>query len=356
MEAKQAEEERKRKEAEEAALPEEERNKINAVKEAEALKLQGNEFYKKKQFTDALNYYQQAIDRCPQELTYYSNKAAVFFEMKNYDECIKACDEAVEISKQGGYDYVKLAKAIARKANALLQQEKFDESIDCFNKALLENNDHGIKMSLIKAQNTKKAKEAADYINPEIAEEHRLKGNDLFKQGSFPAALKEYEEGLRRNPKSVAIYSNRCATYIKLMDIVSGLKDAEKCIELDPTFVKAYARKGTCHHLMKEYHKAMADFDAGLKIDPTNAECKQGKEKTIQTIQMSAGAGGENDEERLRHAMADPEIQKIMRDPTIIQVLKDLQENPQSAMGKLQDPHIAECINKLVAAGVVKMG
>lgn len=71
---------------------------------------------------------------------------------------------------------------------------------------------------------------------------------------------------------------------------------------------------------------------------------------------MTAGVSSGNDEERLRHAMADPEIQQIMRDPTIRQVLKDLSENPQAAMGSLKDPYIAECINKLVAAGVVKMG
>ena len=59
----------------------------------------------------------------------------------------------------------------------------------------------------------KKDKEAAAYIDPAKAEEHRLKGNEMFKEGNFPGALKEYEEGLRRDPKSVAIFSNRCATY-----------------------------------------------------------------------------------------------------------------------------------------------
>ena len=71
---------------------------------------------------------------------------------------------------------------------------------------------------------------------------------------------------------------------------------------------------------------------------------------------MTASASSGNDEERVRHAMADPEIQAIMRDPTIQQVLRDLQENPQSAMGSLKDPRIADSINKLVAAGVLKMG
>jgi len=68
--------------------------------------------------------------------------------------------------------------------------ERFDESIETFSKALIENNDHGIKMSLINAQKQKKDKDAKDYINPELAEEHRLKGNDLYKEGKFPDAIK----------------------------------------------------------------------------------------------------------------------------------------------------------------------
>ena len=48
------------------------------------------------------------------------------------------------------------------------------------------------------------------YIDPEKAEEHREKGNELFQKGDFPSAIKEYTEGLRRDPKSVKIFSNRC--------------------------------------------------------------------------------------------------------------------------------------------------
>mmetsp|Transcript_7375 Transcript_7375/g.12457 ORF Transcript_7375/g.12457 Transcript_7375/m.12457 type:complete len:218 (-) Transcript_7375:137-790(-) len=217
---------------------------------------------------------------------------------------------------------------MARKANALLQKGLYDESIELYEKALLENQDHGIKMALQKAQKVKKDQQAQAYIDPVKAEEHRLKGNDLFKEGKFPLALKEYEEGIRRDPKSVAIYSNRCATYIKLMEFNTALKDAEKCLELDPKFVKAYARKGNCHHMMKEYHKALKAYENGLKIDATSKECIEGKQKTMMTIQMGASASSGNDEERVRHAMADPEIQMIMRDPTIQNVLRELSTDP----------------------------
>ena len=142
-------------------------------KEAEALKLQGNDFYKQKDFPNALKFYQEAIDKDPEEITYYSNKAAVYFEMKEYEQCIEQCDKAKEQTIGKAYDYVKLAKAMARKGNALLQLEKYDESIDTYQKALLEDQSHVIKMALTKAKNVKRDAEAKAYINPEIAEEHR---------------------------------------------------------------------------------------------------------------------------------------------------------------------------------------
>jgi tetratricopeptide (TPR) repeat protein len=75
----------------------------------------------------------------------------------------------------------------------------------------------------------------------------------------------------------VTLYSNRCATFIKLGEFVTALKDSDKCLELDQNFIKAYSRKGTCHHFTKEYHKALKAFDDGLKLDASNKECIEGK-------------------------------------------------------------------------------
>ena len=113
-------------------MPEEERAKIAKKKEAEAKKAQGNEFYKKRDFENALKLYQEAIDMNPDETTFYSNKAAVFFEMKDFDKCIAVCDEGLAICKGDNYDFTKLGKVLARKANALSMLGKFDESIDTY--------------------------------------------------------------------------------------------------------------------------------------------------------------------------------------------------------------------------------
>jgi len=107
---------------------------------------------------------------------------------------------------------------------------------------------------------------------------------------------------------------------------------------------------------MKEYHKALDSFDKGLKLDPENKDCKEGKQKTMAAIQMGAYGGDKPDEERLRHAAADPEIQLLMRDPRVQQMLKDMQENPKAAQEALRDPFINTAVNKLIAAGIIKMG
>lgn len=167
--------------------------------------------------------------------------------MGEYDKVIEQCDRPIAMAKEGPYDFVKLGKAMARKANALFKKDMLEESIALYREALLEHNDYNIKEAMKKVVKEKEKKDALAYINPEIAEQHKERGNELFKQGDFPGAIKEFDEGLKRDPNNKFLYGNRSFAYIKLMEPVRGLADAEKALELDQGFVKAWARKGTCH-------------------------------------------------------------------------------------------------------------
>lgn len=108
----------KRKEAEEAQLPAEEKAKIEKKKEAESIKAKGNDHYKNKNFDKALELYQEAIDTNPDECLFYSNMAACYFEMKEYQKAIDECDKGMEVCKGDNYNFEKAGKILARKANA----------------------------------------------------------------------------------------------------------------------------------------------------------------------------------------------------------------------------------------------
>lgn len=62
-------------------------------------------------------------------------------EQKEYDSAIAEIDKAIKLAENGPYDYAKMGKAMARKANCLFFKGEFDESIELYKNALLEHND-----------------------------------------------------------------------------------------------------------------------------------------------------------------------------------------------------------------------
>ncbi|CAE8640965.1 unnamed protein product, partial [Polarella glacialis] len=143
------------------------------------------------------------------------------------------------------------------------------------------------------------------------------------------------------------------AALTKLLAYPDALRDLEECLRLDPKFVKAYSRKGAAHFFMKEYHKALDAYTKGLSIEKDNEECVRGREQVVAKIMDSQGQ--DVDEEQVRHAMADPEIQQMLHDPQVKLFLRDLQENPQEAQKAMKsDPKLQEVVSKLVAAGIIR--
>jgi len=331
--------------------------KAEAQKEKEA----GNAAYKKKDFETAIQHYSKAMELDDEDISYLTNRAAVYLEMGKYDECIKDCDKAVERGRELRSDFKMVARALTRKGTALVKLAKiskdYDVAIETFQKALTEHRNPDTLKRLNDAERAKKELEQQEYFDPKIADEEREKGNEFFKQQKYPEAVKHYTEALRRNPKDPRVYSNRAACYTKLGALPEGLKDAEKCIELDPTFSKGYTRKGAIQFFMKEYDKALETYQEGLKLDPNNQELMDGIRRCVEQINKT-NRGEINPEElkeRQAKAMQDPEIQNILSDPIMRQILIDFQENPKAAQDHLKNPQVMHKIQKLISAGIVQM-
>ena len=230
--------------------------------------------------------------------------------------------------------------------------ENYAEAESYYRKSCVEQRTADILNKIKIAEKKKKEKEEKEYFSVEKGEEERAKGTEFFKNQNFPEAIKCYTEAIKRNPKDHIAYSNRAASYQKLGEHPYALKDAEKCIEIKPDFIKGYTRKAFSHFCMKEYHKALAAYEQALKIDPNNADALNGINSVQAAITRENNTSGntEADNERLRHAMADPEIQAIISDPVMRKVLEDMSQNPASSSKYLQDPVILSKIEKLIAA------
>jgi len=138
----------------------------------------------------------------------------------------------------------------------------------------------------------------------------------------------------------------------------AAIEDFDRCIELNPKYPKAYLNKAHIKFAQKEYQKVMPIYQAVLDMEGIDEDSKkkaqEGLQRTVQAIQQMQSTGA--DEEQLRRAQADPEIQQILGDPAVQQVLRDFKDNPAYAQKAMKDPYMAGKLNKLAAAGVIRFG
>lgn len=360
-------EEEERRAAAEAAMTPEERAEKELKDQADVHKARGNEHYKKKELPEALSWYTKAIETFPRDPAYYNNRAAVHFEQGEWDRCVEDSERAIEVARslRGDPGALKMvARAMTRKASCLIRRDgDYDGAIALFGKALLEHRNEDTLKKLQAAEREKKAAEEKAYVDVDKAAAAKAEGNKAFTEGRFPDAVGHYTEAIRRGPPEVndecyKIFSNRAACYTKLGAWSEGLKDAEECIRLAPTFSKGYLRKGQLQFLTKDYDAALETYQQGLQHDGDSAELAEGVTRCITQIQrVNSGQLGE-EELRLRQerAMQDPEVQRILTDPVMNQVLKDLKENPASAGQHLKSPEVYTKLMKLQRAGIIRLG
>ncbi|KAL9952289.1 hypothetical protein ACROYT_G039524 [Oculina patagonica] len=322
-----------------------------SVKKSLEEKELGNAAYKRKDFDTALEHYGKAIDLDPTNISFLTNRAAVFFEQGKFDECIEECEKAIKLGRDQQAGYQLIAKALARIGNAYSKQGKLKEAIDAWNKSLVEFRSPDVLKKVNEAEKKLKEQERLAYIDPEKAEEEREKGNNLFKKGDFPEALKHYKEALKRDPNNAKLYSNRAACYQKLAAFNLALEDCDMCIKLDPTFVKGYTRRGGVLFALKRFIDAQKTYQKALELDPENKEAKEG----IRACQKGATEQPTDPEEIRRRANADPEIQEILTDPAMRIVLDQMQEDPKAAQEHLKNPEIRSRIQKLYEAGILQI-
>ncbi len=104
-----------------------ERRKKN-YKQADELKLKGNEEFKLENFEKALEFYTQAIQIVRDNPILYTNRAQCYLKLKKYDEVLKDCEWALRAKETW-------TKAYILKGRALTLMKKFDQALEEFNKA-----------------------------------------------------------------------------------------------------------------------------------------------------------------------------------------------------------------------------
>lgn len=327
-----------------------------AKEQAETEKKLGTENYKKRKFDEAIDHYSKAWD-LHKDITYLTNLSAAKFEKGDYDGAVEACERAISEGREMRADFKIIAKAYGRMGSAYEKKGDLAKAIENYQKSLTEHRTPDILAKFKAAEKAKIIAEKNAYIDPEKAEEARLLGAERFKAADWPGAVEAYTELTKRAPDDPRGYSNRAAALIKLLSFPSAIEDCDQAIKRDPKFIKAYLRKAQALFGMKEYNRCLDVCEEATQHDEGGKNAREIEDQQRLALEAQYEAReGETEEETSARIQKDPEIMGILTDPVMQSILQQAKGDPMALQEHMKNPGVRGKIQKLIAAGVIRMG
>jgi len=93
------------------------------------------------------------------------------------------------------------------------------------------------------------------------------------------------------------------------------------------------------------------------EADVTKANAREIEQQQQKALSAMYSARENETEEQTRERIGrDPEIQSIMQDPVMQSILQQAQGDPAALQEHMKNPGIRSKIQKLIAAGVIRVG
>ena len=174
---------------------------------------QGNDLLKNKNYSGALNAFNQEIESNPQNVDAWSGKGYVLYVLDRDTEAFDALEKALELDPDNSYasDTVKnLSKHLSNKGSALIQSKNFSEGLKALNLALQLNPKDTVALNnkAYILENTGKYEEALEVINqaveinPQFTNGWLTKGYILAGLGKKEESLEAFNQTLKLNPNN----------------------------------------------------------------------------------------------------------------------------------------------------------
>nr|XP_057911168.1 mitochondrial import receptor subunit TOM34 [Doryrhamphus excisus] len=277
------------------------------------LKQAGNDRFKAGQYGEATHLYSQAISQLKKDSpknvedlsVLHSNRAASYLKDGNCVECLKDCNESLELVPFN-------VKSLLRRATASEAQERYRQAyidyktalqIDAniaaahdgtnrMSKALSEADGPmwreklppiptvplavreklGRNCAAIPQQNGAAQSPKPGPSQEDVRRGHALKedGNALVKRGEHAKAVDKYTQSLRHDPTQATTFTNRALCYLSLRQFHNAIRDCNEALNIDGANVKALYRRAQAHKELKDTKACTDDLRKLLEAEPKN--------------------------------------------------------------------------------------
>jgi len=314
--------------------------------QAEALKAQGNQFFKSKQYEAAIAKYQEACKIDPNVPAYFSNTAACFEKLGKYREMAQAGQDCIRANKKFLKGYFRLAtaqkalgeypacvktiesglavdstspdlKRMRTEVNELLRGEQVNSFCNKAEEQMMSGDIPGAMKSLdlasrldagnpiiermmSKVKPKFEAMEKRRKANLSATEVFKERGDEAYKAANFEVAIGFYtqcidalkREGKETNGLAIKAYSNRSACYKQISNFDGTIEDCSMVLEVEPENIKALIGRAQAFEGVERYRFALQDVKTVLgmpyaKVGKSNFDLCNGMQHRLnRTVQQ----------------------------------------------------------------------
>ena len=214
----------------------------------DTLRFLGIIYAQRKNYPQALKYFDAAIKVNPKNGIAHSNLGNVLFELKQFEKALDSYDKALALNPT-------YAEAWSNKGNVLYELRRYEEALVHHDKAIA--------------------------MNPGYAEAWSNKGNALYELERYEEALVHHDKAISMNPGYAEAWSNKGLVLNSLKDYQNALAHHDKAISLQPLSAMAWINKGLGHSGLEEHQEALALYEYALTLSPDLAEAWTNKGNAI---------------------------------------------------------------------------
>ncbi|CAH4032524.1 unnamed protein product [Pieris brassicae] len=158
--------------------------------------------------------------------------------------------------------------------------EKFDVDKACEEVDMAEMGPMSLDSKQSEQEKQEKLREEAQY--------EKERGNTFVKQEKWDDAISCYNRAIELVKNDAIYYANRGLCYLKKDSLHQAEKDCTEALKLDSTYVKALQRRATAREKLGSLRSASADLHEVLKLEPNNVAAR----KQLETIKARMGTKG----------------------------------------------------------------
>ena len=195
---------------------------------------EGVEYYLKREYEKSIQTLNKIIND-PNYVYALNNKGVSLADLSKFNEAIECYDKALEINP-------KLVESWYNKGNALKGLNKFNEAIECYDKAL--------------------------EINPQKVDALSDKGFALEQLGSYKEGVECYDKALNIDPYYAPAWTNKGNTLNGLERYNEAIECLDKALEINPNLAPAWTNKGNALDGLGRHKDAIESYSRALQIEP----------------------------------------------------------------------------------------